>query len=152
MNNNTVGVILDDTDVSELNWKVITEMNNLNQSDNRNYTIFYCNSSPICVNSFAAINKLHDIHKVSDGLLIATTLDAALFLIKSQSQARKVYFIWDLEFIHNKNSNYLHTVSILQNIELWTRSESYADIIENYCDIRPKITNDSLEEIINVYN
>jgi hypothetical protein len=38
----------------------------------------------------------------------------------------------------------------MENIELWTRSESYADIIENYCDIRPKISNDSIKEILNV--
>jgi len=147
----TIGVILKDTDVSQLNWRVISEMNLLNQSDKKNYTVFYCNNSPICVNSFAAINKLHDIHKVSDGLLIATTLDSALFLIKSQSQAKKAYLVWDLEFIHNKDSNYLYTLSILKNIDLWARSESNADVIENYCGIRPRITNDSIEEIINVY-
>jgi uncharacterized protein (DUF1499 family) len=146
----SVGVILNDTDVSQLNWRIISEMNNLNQSSNRNYTIYYCNSSPICVNNFCAINKLHDIHKVSNGVLIATSLDSALFLIKSQTKARKVFFVWDLEFIHNKNTNYLYARSIMENIELWTRSESYADIIENYCDIRPKISNDSIKEILNV--
>lgn len=148
---NTLGVLLDNTQVSHLNWMVLSELNLLNQKSNRNYSVFYMNQSPLCVNNFCSVNVIHDVHKVKEGILIATNFDTAQILLKSQTRAKKVFFVWDLEFVHNKNSNYLHNYKIMRNLDLWTRSESYADAIENYCGVRPKITDDSITRILNAY-
>jgi hypothetical protein len=148
---NTIGVLLDNTQISQLSWTILSQLNKLNQSSNRNCTAFYMNPAPLCVNNFCSVNVIHDIHKIREGVLIATNMDTAEILLKSQTTCRKVFFVWDLEFVHNKNSNYLHNYNIMNKLELWTRSESYADAIENYCGVRPRITKDSLTEIINAY-
>ena len=146
----TIGILLKDVDVSQKNWQLISQLNQLNLKSNNNYCVFYMNPSPLCVNNFCSIDTIHNIHKVGKGILIATDLDTALILQKSQTKARKIYYVWDLEFVHNKNSNYLFNLNILKSLDLWTRSGSYSDVIKNYCNIKPNVST-KIEDIINAY-
>lgn len=145
---NTIGVLLNDVSLTQLNYKALTELNNLNFSSNHNCVAFYNNVSQPCTNNFCALINTHEIHKVRNGTLIATTLETAEILLKSQTNSRKVFYVWSLEWIHNKGLDYMKNVGIMRSLELWTRSESYADVIENYCNVRPKIAEDfNLKEI-----
>jgi len=148
----TVGIIVKDTQVSQLNWEIISQLNELNRETNNNHVLFYMNATPLCVNNFHAIMNAHDINKVKQGILIATDLDSASFLIKSNTLSRKILYVWNLEWIHNKNLNYLQTYSIMHNIELWTRSQLYANIISNQFGVTPEVSEKfNIKRIMNVY-
>lgn len=146
----TIGVLLDNTDVSQLNWRVLSTLNNLNnERQDLNCIAFYMNPSPLCVNNFCSIANIHEVHKVRSGVLIATNLVTAMILNKSQTLAKKIFYVWDLEFVHNKNMNYLNNYNILSSIDLFTRSESYKNAIKNYCG--KNATVNSIEGLINAY-
>lgn len=147
---NTVGVLLKDTQISQLNYEVIRELNLLNQEVyNTSFSIFYLNSTPVCVNNYCSLQTIHDLHKVKEGIIIATDLDTALILEKSQTMARKVYYVYSLEFLYYQ-TNYLENYRIFNKLDLWSRSENYRKVIGNYCNKDVKISN-NIKGIINAY-
>lgn len=145
----TRGVILDHLSVSQLNVDIFVELNKIAESTNDNVCVFYKNMTPLCIETNFGIFGLNAVHNVENGLIIATDLDSAEILIKSQTTAKKVFYVWDLEWIHNHaKRDFLHNVDIYRNIELVTRNYNYALAIKNYCNKMPKIS--SIREVINV--
>lgn len=144
----TKGVILNHTSVSQLNIEVFKSLNKLS-SNNDSICAFYKNLTPVCMQLDFGLFGLGHIHDVDSGVIVATDLDSAEVLINSTTKANKIFYVWDLEWIHDHNKrDFLHNVSIYRNIKLYTRSDSYANIIQNYCNIKPEIT--SIEGVLNV--
>jgi hypothetical protein len=142
------GIILDHIYASQIAYESITALNKLVDKDN-DIAIFVKNNSPSYIPTKFGIFGLHSIHNIVAGTIIATDLDSAEVLINSQTTANKIFYVWDLEWLHNQQKkNFLQNVNIYRNIEIVTRSKSYSDAINNYCNIRPKVL--SIEELVNV--
>lgn len=147
-NHSTVGVILDHLSVSQLGVDFMLELNKTAKEENKNVCIFAKNLSPPSVELRCGVFGLNLLHNIDNGLIIATDLDGAEILINSQTTAEKAFYVWDLEWLHNPNKrNFLKNVDVYRNIKLLTRSESYADAIENYANVRPEVI--SISETIN---
>jgi len=145
----TIGVILDNLSVSQLNSDFLSGLNKLADHSNDNICLFNKNISPTLLPLKFGVFGLNLIHDVEYGAIIATDLDSASILINSQTTARKIFYVWDLEWLHNPTkNNFLENVEIYKNIELFTRSQSYALAIQNYCNVLPKVY--SIEELLNV--
>jgi len=89
--------------------------------------------------------------QTNDGIIIATSLYSAELVYKLTNLKRKIFYVWDLEFLWNKK-DFLENQKIFNMLPLVTRSESYASCISNYCNIQPSVINDfNLKEIIDEY-
>jgi hypothetical protein len=85
------------------------------------------------------------------GIIIATSLESAALIKDLPNKKNKAFYIWFLEFMWTK-WNYLDNIAAMSNIDLYTRSESYRDLINNYSNICPKVVPDfNLEEICQNY-
>ena len=145
----TLGVILDHLSVSQLNLGFLSGLNKLSDTTNDNVCVFNKNISPPLFDLKFGVFGLNLMHDVEDGVVIATDLDSASILIHSQTTARKIFYVWDLEWLHNPTKkNFLENVEIYRNIELFTRSQSYALAIQNYCNVLPRVY--TIEELLNV--
>jgi hypothetical protein len=146
--NKTIAIILDHIYASQIAYESINALNKIVDKNN-DVAIFTKNISPSYIPAKFGIFGLHSIHNISDGTIIATDLDSAEVLINSQTTANKIFYVWDLEWLHNQQKkSFLQNVNIYKNIEIVTRSKSYSDAINNYCNIRPKVL--SIEELVNV--
>lgn len=144
----TIGVILDHLSVSQLNLEFLSGLNKIAE-ENDNVCVFNKNISPSIIPLKFGVFGLNLMHDVEDGVIIATDLDSAAILINSQTTARKIFYVWDLEWLHNPTkNNFLENVEIYRNIELFTRSHSYASAINNYCNVLPEVI--TIEELLNV--
>lgn len=145
----SIGIILDNIYANQLAYESITSLNKLAEKTNTNIAAFVKNISPSYIPAKFGIFGLHSIHNISHGTIVATDLDSAEILINSQTTANKIFYVWDLEWLHNpQKKNFLQNTNIYRNIEIVTRSKSYSDAVANYCNIRPKIL--SIEEVLNV--
>lgn len=115
---------------------------------NLDLIIFYEDLSPVSFRPPCAFMPTTEILNFN-GLLISTTLTNTLLSIKAINMAKKVFYIWDLEWIRN-NKNYLHNISIYQNPEIQciTRSQEYANELNNYANIQPKVSKLDIKDIL----
>lgn len=142
----TIGFIVDNLYNNQLSNEICKELNILAQKSNYNVVVFTKNILPVNSALKFGVFGLSYIHGVSDGVLIATDLDSAEILIRSQTTAKKIFYVWNLEWMNINKRNYLHNISIYNNIELVTRSKSYADAIGNYSNSYPLIK--TLKDVI----
>jgi hypothetical protein len=144
----TTGIILDHIYASQIAYESFTTLNKLVDRNN-DIAVFVKNISPTYIPAKFGIFGLHSIHNILAGTIIATDLDSAEVLINSQTTANKIFYVWDLEWLHNpQKKNFLQNTNIYRNIKMITRSQSYSDAINNYCNVRPEIL--SIEELLNV--
>ena len=91
-----------------------------------------------------------------DGTLIATSISTCLTAIKSISPSKKIFYVWDLEWMRNTGRNYEHSIQafIDKSVVLVARSESHAKAIKNYCNKTPScIAEDfNIEKMMEVIN
>lgn len=110
--------------------------------------VFFEDFSPLFIRPPCAMMHISEILNFN-GILISTTINNTMMSLKAINQAKKIFYIWDLEWLRNSNNkNYLYNISIYQNpeLELITRSNSYAKELNNYANIQPKVL--SLENLI----
>ena len=140
-----IGIILPSLELNQLAFEILTEVNDLIlNTTEHDFVIFYQELTSRCVEPACSIMNISEIHSFS-GLLISTTLDTAELALKSISISKKVFFVWDLEFIRNKNE-YLKRLSIYRNPELFLvgRSVEYNRALEIFCNRKVNMTQQRL--------
>lgn len=148
-----IASFVDDISISQNSYYMIREFNKLS-SNKVSPCCFYHNLAPPPINmNFAIINAYYLSQWT--GHVIATSFETANTLQKIKSAAKKYLYLFDLEWLRF-NSNFEDSMYILRDpeITLIARSLDHADMIENYCNIRPKHTlkdwdSNKLMEIIN---
>lgn len=136
----SVGVILNNLIQNQLAFFAIHGLNNLTyNSHDIDCMVFIENISPPCVPPLFPVMDCLQIWNFN-GLLISTTLENTMYSLKSTTSAKKMFYIWDVEWLRNKK-DFQSNINILRNKELTlvTRSEDYADLTYNYCGIRPHV-------------
>lgn len=141
-----VGVILKSLYGSQLAFELTKQLNRMNGC------VFVENTSPITIPCNFSIFDLHRLWRF-EGMAVATTLASAKVLAKARINAHKVFYIWYPEFLTNKDFEYNVEIYRDEELTLFTRSEPYADIIENYANRRPiVIPNINLDRIKEHFN
>lgn len=137
-------IITKDLLCSQLNYEIFQQL--INYKDNaalvtRNLTQ---NFFPI---KFPIINysKIFSGYLDEKSLLVATDLDSALTLSKVRNKAKKIFYVWELEYL--KNKNYQYSQSIYNKFPVYTRSESYKQALDNYANINSEVFDLNLEKI-----
>lgn len=126
-----VGVILPHLATSQLSYLVTMNANKYN------YVLFQKQFLPPLQKIYTMVLPLSDAARVKD-VLIGTDLQSAQIMSKMASPSRKIYYVWELEWLQHQ-CDYLSTVSILRdkNIEVIARSEDHKRQIELFnCDVK----------------
>lgn len=141
-----LGIIVKDLSCSQLNYELFTQINKIHRE--LDIFVVYKNITksffPI---KFPIINytKVFSGYIENDSLLIATDLDSALTLSKVKNTSKKIFYVWELEFLRNKN--YSYNYDIYQSLPLYTRSQSYKEALDNYANTNSDVLELNLEKL-----
>jgi len=132
---NQIGVVIDELTASQLAFDIINNFNEELDNTKDDYVVFFENSTSSIVNpkfSTMAINELWSFH----GVLIATSVSSTLSMIKAFSPAKKIFYVWDLEWTRRHGKSFEDNIKAFTNEEvlLVARSKRHAKAIENYCN------------------
>ncbi len=143
-----LGFILDNCGPNELAYRVISSANNLikNQPGVADFIVFFNNIVPNCMPlEFASMNMVEAYDY--DGVLVATDLLNASKMLNFPAASRKIFYVWDLEWIRLPNRNYdsFREIYCNEELDLFCRSKTHQFFIQNawgreakiveYCDI-----------------
>lgn len=121
-------VLVHDTNISDLNYHVMSELNNMSNT----HEVFLLTnniSSRVIEPNFAIINSSR-VACTYDAIVIATTIDTARLLIKAAINSRKVFYLYQLDWLYLPfNYNEVYDV-INSDLELIVRSKNHANLIE----------------------
>lgn len=128
-----LGIIVDALDISHKSLCLLKQLNKFDQLDKHvDPIVFYDDFKvPLLTPKFATMQ--HKYMWAFNSTLMATNLNTADKLIKCISPKRKLFYMWDLEWIHKSVSlDTLVDIYLHDNIELVARSKEHYDIIK-YC-------------------
>ena len=138
-------IITKNLSCSQINYEIFRQLNNL--VDKIPCCLVYKNISNCFYPAKFPILNYSKIFSgyLDNSLIIATDLDSATTLLNIKNKAKKIFYVWELEFL--KNKNYHYNFNIYNSLEIYTRSESYKNALDNYANINTKIENLDLEKL-----
>lgn len=130
-----IGFCLKDFSASQLSYYAIRNGNKFTRENNTQVIGFYDNPAIPCIKP--AFPTMHMVEMFGyAGTVIATDLGTCAKLINSFSPVKRIFYVWDLEWIRMPYKNYemLYKLYNHPRIELVARSEDHAKAIENCWD------------------
>ena len=129
-----IAAVIDNLGPSQKSFYLIKEFNKvLSQKDICVSAFFKRTSVPVIPVMFSckSISFLSGYHHIA----IATTIDEAMILLKSNNNADKFLYLWNLEWL-TYPSKYSVITNILRDsrLKIIARSESHHDMIYNFCN------------------
>ena len=128
---NSFSVLIENTGASQIAFFVIGAINNLtNSRPNIDVILFYENKHKDCISTNFSTMQISECWGYN-GPVIATSFSTAKKLINLPSTSKKIFYVWNLEWMGvNKYEDY-EGVYTNKNIELVARSDDHKKIIEN---------------------
>ena len=147
---NHTAIALKDLSASDLAFVAINQAGyNLKKHTLKDITFLTEEKFPPCIPVPCSRMNISEMWSCK-GVVIATNLTTANTLAKAVIPAKKVFYVWDLEFLRG-NKNFKENVEIYRNpsLTLICRSQSHAEALENYCNRKPDciIPDLNIEEI-----
>lgn len=142
-----IGIILPHVASSQLKDEVFDIVNAYAEKGN-SYTIFFENVAPNYRYILAPLMNIAD-SKFFKGRLIGFTLSSTDFMLRSFNEVESVLYAYDLEWLRGK-TNFIENNAVYRNpnLQLCTRSNDYARLIEGYANRTPSVV--SLEKLMTV--
>lgn len=133
-----IGIILKDLTSSQINYDIFTQLN----KDHSKYNglVFLKNLTQSFIQpSFPIINytKIFSSHLNEKDIIIATDLDSAEALSNTKNRCKKIFYVWELEFL--RSQNFERNTHIYNSLPIITRSKSYQEALNNYANIDVKV-------------
>ena len=142
-----LGVLFDDFLKSDKNYYLMKALNEHVAAETDNVCAFVVNMSNKIIPSLFGYMGISDIAHFEDGVLIATTLNTADALNKSSSNSKKVFYLWNFEWI-DKTFNFYGIQKILNNkdLRIVVRSQLQADLLKHNFNVEV----DAIQEDFNL--
>ena len=117
--------------ISQLSLTLIQELNKLSNLDYYlDVIVFYSRYEKLIKANYFAMLQEKEVWGFNAPVM-ATDLDTARILLSCPIPTKKLFYVWDLEWIHKTyDVNYLLSIYCHPDIHLLARSESHAKIIE----------------------
>jgi len=132
-----ITAVLTDLGPSQKSFYFVKNFNDLSTNPNFSCSAFLCN---IGIPVTKALFSCSSVSFFSDyfGTAISTTIAEADMLLKSHNNSKKYLYLWDIEWLV-RPMNYSQVCDILldKRLKIIARSESHAQIIENFCNKKP---------------
>lgn len=113
---------------------------------NNSFSLFFENASPCYSSAPMSMMNISEFRYFS-GRAITFSLKEAHYPLSSFNKIEPVLYAYDLDWLDGE-TDFIKNVEIYRNpsLALYTRSESYADMIEKYSGRRPLVK--TLEEVL----
>jgi hypothetical protein len=132
-----ISAVIEDLGASQKAFYLIKEFNKISSDVNVCASIFFERPTiPVTKPLFAC--RSISFLSAHNGSSIATTLQEADRLLKSNNSAKKYLYLWDLEWLEQP-VYFSAACNILRDerLSIIARSDSHAKTIENFCNRRP---------------
>lgn len=124
-------VLLNDTNISDMNYHVMSELNNVVGGENDVFLLVDNVSSRVIQSNFAIINSSR-VSSVYNGIVIATSLSTAKTLIKAPTNSVKVFYVYEMDWVNGVfDYNEVYDVLNDPNLIVICRSEFEKSLLEN---------------------
>jgi hypothetical protein len=113
----------------------INYVNSLIGQNKWDFTLFYNELINPCTKPLCAVMNISETW-LYNGILISTDLDTSAMIAKTLKPKRKLFYIWDLEWLRMGKQNFLQNLQVYRNpnFELIARSSTHAEAITNYAN------------------
>jgi hypothetical protein len=140
------GIILNHLSFADLTYRVVSEVNGFVKDNTDGLTLFVDNISNRMVEPHCAVMDTGQVSVINDGVIIATDLSGAQSLRKAWTPSKKVFFVWNLEWIY-KSEDYhtLYDTINDPNLIIIARTDAHSKVIRN-------ATNRSADHILEEFN
>jgi hypothetical protein len=140
-----IGFFVDKLDSSELAFLILNQVNK-NADVKIDATIFTTSPSLPMVLPQCAVMGAVELYDY-DGVAVATSLETAQILSNMIGPKKKVFYIWDLEWMRIPQKSYEALAPIYQDPQfiIAARSNEHAKVIENAWNIKVNIINPNVE-------
>lgn len=130
-----IAALVDDLALSQSNFYMIYNLNQLCSTMHNQAYCFYNNLSSYAIKPLFSIMGVYHAHSFYDGKFICTTLSNLDTLLKINTACDRYFYVWDLEWLRGQ-SRYMEAVNLMRNpkVKLLARSAEHAETIENYCN------------------
>jgi hypothetical protein len=151
-----IAIVMNDVLPGQKSFYAIKELEKTTKTVEDSPVIFFLNlSSPVVDVPFAMMNIYNITH--FDGVCLATDLETADIVRKSDNRMERYFYVWDLEWLRKPHS-FESVVGILRDpkLKLIARSEEHKQVIENYCNrevsgVVEDFNIDQIKELCNAY-
>lgn len=150
-----IGIVIPSLGNSQLTLFTVGQCHYLRQFTEHESFIFTEDFEPPCMSVQTACMNISEMYSFT-GILIATSLLNASMIMKINSDCKKIFYVWDLEFLRAGKNNFFSNNSVYRSPELKIvcRSPEHASALENYSNRKPDaiIQNINLMEICNEFS
>lgn len=132
------GVILNNLLPAQFSHEIITELNN--EWNNYDGILFVENTTAECVHVSSSIMSIDQCYNY-DAVVVANGLSAADKLIDMCGPYKKIFYLWDLEWMAYQNRNYHEFSRIYRNngLKLVCRSQDHAEMVEKCYNVKASV-------------
>lgn len=132
-----LSAMVNDLGPSQKSFYLVKEFNKLSKRKDISCTAFVLNIGASVTKALFSCSSVSFFSDYS-GICIATTLEEANILLKSNNNCKKYLYLWDIEWIKTP-LNYSEVCNILldDRLKIISRSESHSAMIRNYCNKSP---------------
>lgn len=149
-----IAAVIDNLGPSQKSFYMIKEFNKACDDTKLCLSAFFVRSAiPVVPVMFSckSISFLSGFH----GTAISTTVTEADALLKSSNNSRKIFYMWDAEWlISPRNFHEISSVLLDNRLDIICRSDSHAKLLENFCNKKPIgiVDNWNMEQILGILN
>lgn len=145
------GILVKNLYNSELNFRLITQANKLMKDGIADIIFFYEDALSAVIDPIGTTMQMVEAYEYRNPL-IATSLSTAQKLLNFPRSVKKVYYLWDLEWLRFKNESYNGFKNIYgsQELELVCRTQDHKVLVEKlwHRSVNRIAVNASLPEIL----
>ena len=137
MKNKNIAAVVNDLSPSQKSFYLIDTFNKFIDDVNISPSVFQSRSCNPVIQPLFSCRLTASLSSYS-GVVISTTLADAELTLRASNHTNKYLYIWDLSWIYN-TINFSKAMKVLRNDDLTiiARSESHAEVIENFCNKKP---------------
>lgn len=147
-----IGVIIPSLAASEYAFYTVNQCHFLKQVTPHEPFIFVEDIQPPCMQLQASCMNISEVFSFA-GMLISTNLRNTAIAINAKTAAKKIFYVWDLEFLRRGNNDFLRNNEIYRSpeVKIVCRSIDHAKVFENYSNRRPDAIIPSIN-LLGIYN
>tara|TARA_B100000287_G_scaffold407519_1_gene433021 strand:+ start:1350 stop:1832 length:483 start_codon:yes stop_codon:yes gene_type:complete len=153
---NQIGFLVNDLTASHLAFSLIKNLNEYETTSD--IVLFFENVSSSIIKPNFPVMAMNEIWNF-EGSLVSTDINTTLTLKRCFAPRKKVFYVWDLEWMRNGREKTTSFEEIIQafsdeTIELVARSQDHAKAIENLSNRKIKhiVENFNIEKLMRIGN
>ena len=132
----TIGIFLRDLSCSELNCTIFKQINKMAEDNIINPVIFVEDVNHIFIQPKCLVLQAYELYGFKEPV-ISTTLSSAQKLIKIPTIKKKLFYIWDFEWLRfsKPNNELMNSVYGSSKLDIINRTEERANVYEKIWNI-----------------